>query len=74
LRQGRVEVLWQYVQRHEDRVLSTTTKFRREHFRRAHLLDRMSDDAENARLAGNVVDLVLNFHGRSQRDGDGVGS
>ena len=63
LRQDRVEIFGQHVQRDEDRVAAAAAKLRREHFRRADLLDRMSDDAEYARLAGNVVDFVLNLHG-----------
>ncbi len=62
LRQDHSEVLGQHMQRNEDRVDAAATKLRREHFRRANLRNRVSDDAEYARPAGNIVDLVRCLH------------
>ena len=54
----RVEVGRQHVHRHEHRVVAAAGHLRGDHLRRAHLLDRIADDAEHARLARQVVDLV----------------
>ncbi len=58
LRQQRLEVVGQHMQRNEDGVERAAAEFRGEHLRRAHLLDRMPDDAEQPRPARDVVDLV----------------
>jgi hypothetical protein len=56
--EARIEVSGQHVQRHEHGLHAAAAERRREHFGRSHLHDRIADDAEEARSAGNVVDFV----------------
>ena len=58
---ARVEIVGSHVDRHQHGVAAATMEFGSEHLRRAHLLDRIADDAEQARTSGDKPDRVGAF-------------